>query len=81
MAAAGAWLVLFRRTWLLGGEACGVDGVAIGVLDAIITGVLTAVALTTHTLLLLLPAAGWAYLTLRQLRLARRAAAPPDEHF
>ncbi len=54
---------------------------AIGVLDAIITGVLTAVALTTHTLLLLLPAAGWAYLTLRQLRLARRAAAPPDEHF
>ncbi len=26
-----AWLVLFRRTWLLGGEAGGVDGVAVEV--------------------------------------------------
>jgi hypothetical protein len=49
--------------------------VAIGALDVATTAVLTAAALATHALLLLLPAAGWAYLALRQLRLGRRAAA------
>lgn len=38
--------------------------VAIGALDVAVTTALTGVALMTHTLLLLLPAAGWAYLAL-----------------